>query len=182
MSDSQAADARAHEYQKWLHELKREDAQRAHDRIDDFAQAINIAAIENGNLALRYAVLINGGAAVAVLGFIGALVGHDRAVIADASSNLAHAAVALTWFAIGVAAATLAMGFAYFTNYSIAGSASTRTKIAEHPWTEHSMVSKRWMIASFACELIAIGLGFASIALFIAGMYSVKDAIVHLLS
>jgi hypothetical protein len=112
MSKQQNPEIWTHEYQKWLHELKREDAQRAHDRIDEFGKAINIAAIENANLALRYVLLINGGAAVAVLGFIGALVGRV-ALSGVILPKIADAASSLTWFGAGVAAAALAMGFAY---------------------------------------------------------------------
>jgi hypothetical protein len=48
------------EYQKWTHELKLRDAERAHDSATDFAAKASAAALDNANLAMRTAVLING--------------------------------------------------------------------------------------------------------------------------
>jgi len=53
-----------------------EEARRAHDRARDFELSTNEAAINSGQLAIRTAVLINGGAAVAVLAFLGGLAGQ----------------------------------------------------------------------------------------------------------
>ena len=181
MSERQPSNTQMGEREKWLHDVKREDAHRAHDRSDAFAQATNVAAIENANLALRYALLINGGAAVAVLGFIGALAGRDHASEAGhISSKLAEAASTLIWFASGVTCAAVAMGFAYLTNYSIAGQATFMEKIREHPWVKHTVVSQRWWWIAFGCHLLAIALLIASIVLFVTGMIAVKDAISHL--
>jgi hypothetical protein len=58
---------------KWKYELNREDAKRAHDSNRDFHTYVNKIAMENANLALRTLVIINGGAAIAVLGFLGAI-------------------------------------------------------------------------------------------------------------
>jgi hypothetical protein len=61
------------EYQKWAHEMKREDAQRAFDLFSSRFDWINKAAVKASDAALRAALLINGGAAVSVLAFIGSL-------------------------------------------------------------------------------------------------------------
>jgi hypothetical protein len=58
------------ERQRWT----REDALRVHDRAKDFEDKTNEATIAAGQVALRTAVLINGGAAIAVLAFIGGVV------------------------------------------------------------------------------------------------------------
>jgi hypothetical protein len=70
------------EYQKWTHELKLRDAKRAHDSATDFAAKVNAAALDNANLAMRTAVLINGGAAVSVLAFIGGLISQGKVPLA----------------------------------------------------------------------------------------------------
>ena len=64
-------DPAPYDHQKWLHEMTRQDAQRAHDQLAQFAQSVNEAAVKGGDAALRAALLINGGAAVSVLAFIG---------------------------------------------------------------------------------------------------------------
>lgn len=53
-------------------------AERAHDTVTDFASKTNTAAVEAANLALRTAMLINGGAAISVLAFIGGLASRDK--------------------------------------------------------------------------------------------------------
>lgn len=165
------------DYQKWLHEMKRQDTQRAHDKLDDFAQQANRSAVENANLAIRLAVLINGGAAVAVLGFIGALASQGRLKL---GADLVSVSSSLTWFAIGVALATLAMGFSYFTNYGLAAHASNQKKNWERPLYEETPASKRWKCFAIFFQLLAIVAAFGSVGLFVAGMLAVKNAITHL--
>jgi hypothetical protein len=62
-----------HEHEKWVYEQTRDEARRAHDRAAEFFLALNESAIKSSELTLRTAVLINGGAAVSVLAFIGGL-------------------------------------------------------------------------------------------------------------
>ena len=66
------------EYQKWLHDVVRQHAHRAHDANRQFQVNVNQATIKGGDAALRAALLINGGAAVSVLAFIGGLVSQRR--------------------------------------------------------------------------------------------------------
>jgi|SRR5215831_2696666 len=49
------------ELRKLLHEQNIKAAQHAHDKSDEFARQTNEAAINGANLALRMALLINGG-------------------------------------------------------------------------------------------------------------------------
>lgn len=95
------------EKQKWEEELKRRPAERQHDRMTEFEKQTNEAAISSGQLALRTAVLINGGAAVSVLAFLGSLA-KDK--LSD--STLSGVAGPLLWFASGVAVAAAGLGLA----------------------------------------------------------------------
>jgi hypothetical protein len=52
----------------------RREAEREHDRLQRFEDSTNEATINTANLALRTAMLVNGGAAVTVLAFIGGLI------------------------------------------------------------------------------------------------------------
>ena len=97
------------ENQKWLHEMMQRDAHREHDKVTEFHRAVNEAAIRGGDAALRAAMLINGGAAVSVLAFIGGLAAQSRIKL----DQLNMVANSLGWFAGGVAAAAAAMGCAY---------------------------------------------------------------------
>ena len=55
------------ERQKRL-QLQREDAIRAHDRAQEFETKTNEATVASGQVAIRMAILINGGAAITILG------------------------------------------------------------------------------------------------------------------
>ena len=48
-----------------------EEAHRAHDVLTDFYTSINESTIKSADAALRTFLLVNGGAAVAVLAFMG---------------------------------------------------------------------------------------------------------------
>jgi hypothetical protein len=166
-----------YEHSKWAFEMNREHAQKEHDRINDFANYTNKAAIDSGHLALRTAVLVNGGAAVSVLAFIGGLVGQGKVALGPQFSALTFT---LLWFAIGVASAMLGIGFAYFTNFSIAAEASTRERKWEHPYVSATKISKRWRCIGNVLRLVAVILGLASAALFVVGMLAVRSAITQL--
>lgn len=66
------------EYQKWIHQANREDANRIHDKISKFVADVNEAAIKSSEIALRAAILINGGAAVSLLAFIGSIISKEQ--------------------------------------------------------------------------------------------------------
>jgi hypothetical protein len=59
------------EYQRWVFELQRQDAHREHDNLNETLKVSIGSANDSASLALRTAVLINGGAAVSVLAFRG---------------------------------------------------------------------------------------------------------------
>jgi len=54
--------------------LQIEEAQRAHDTLDNFSLSINDSTIKSAEAVLRTCLLINGGAAVAILAFMGAVI------------------------------------------------------------------------------------------------------------
>ena len=107
-------------------EAIRRDAERVHDNQDSFVERIIEATFASANLALRTAVLVNGGAAVAMLAYVGSLNAKDAALVAGS----------LIWFAWGVAAALAGMLLAYFTNFSNMRLAQSFHKIWEHPYSE----------------------------------------------
>jgi hypothetical protein len=58
---------------QWSFEQTRAIAEREHDRVIKSRDILNEAAVNGGNLALRMVLLINGGAAIALLSFMNAL-------------------------------------------------------------------------------------------------------------
>jgi hypothetical protein len=157
-------------------ELTREDAKRTHDRTADFARDSNLAALKNAEVALGGALLINGGAAISVLTFVGGLVTQGKLPLAQ----LSEVASTLMWFAWGAALAVAAMAVAYFCNYSITANAMSLDWISTPPYTAETKTSKRWKRAAVCLQVLGIALGAASIVFFVEGMFSVKAAIASL--
>ena len=128
------------------------------------------ATVDAGNLTLRTLVLINGGAAVAVLAFIGGLIGQGKLSLEggrDVASSLAL-------FAWGVVAAVAAMGSAHVTNYCIAEATAKRRPIFDPPFFEEVSRSERWRRTSVAFHILAIALTVSSLALFVYGVMDVR--------
>src|SRR5262249_10199024 len=128
------------------------------------------------NVALRTAVLINGGAAIAVLGFIGAVAAKEKITVAQISTI----AGSLMWFAVGVACAVLSMTFAYFTNYSMVAVENSKEKIWEHPYVKAGPRTNRLIWVNRALHSVAVLSALASLALFIFGMLEVRASMLHL--
>jgi hypothetical protein len=154
----------------------RREAERAHDKHDEFFHSVNKAAIDISHVALRTAVLVNGGAAIAVLAFIGNLASSDKVEL----RKLADAAVSLESFAWGVAVGALALAFAYFTNYTMAGYAASFDKTFVHPYIVASKNTPKWKRANLAIHIVTVFIGLGSLALFICGMLSVGESIYRL--
>jgi hypothetical protein len=128
----------------------------------------NEAATNATNLALRMALLINGGAAVALLAFI-----------KDLEEKQQHAtANTLLWFALGVTAAVLSLTFAYFTNYSAGQVMISGVPIDQPPYLRDGPTSARWRRRYWVFLWVAIFLGLISIALFVVGILFVRKALI----
>ena len=65
-------------YKTRLDELAQRDAHHTQGHVNEFHRSLNEAAIKGAETALRSALLINGGAAVSVLAFIGGLAAQSR--------------------------------------------------------------------------------------------------------
>jgi hypothetical protein len=94
-------------------QMKLEEAQRAHDREAQLHRTYFEAASKSAEVAVKTSVVVNGGAAVAVLVFMSGMLGKDIVTVkqaADVSSSL-------IWFASGVGAGITALAFIYLMNY-----------------------------------------------------------------
>jgi hypothetical protein len=169
------------DYQKWIVEMQRQDAQRAleisredahraHDKLDEIHRYVDQAAITAGQFALRMVLLINGGAAIALLTFVGSLPKEQKRLFANT----------LVWFASGVALAVAALALAYFTNYLMAGLASSRLRTWEYPYVQPGPTTSRYFILNRIFHYAAVIVGLASLAAFVFGMLRVRDALVYL--
>jgi hypothetical protein len=160
-----------------LHDLVREDAHRAHDNSVAFHTYVNQATIESANIALKTLIVINGGAAIAVLTFLGGIASKDKIDFA----SVAAVAYTIRYFAFGVALTLAAMAFSYLTNYLMAGIEMSRLRTFTHPYVSEgpTTANKKWWNRVF--HILSFGSALASLILFLIGMYSASDNIAHLL-
>ena len=118
---------------KWKQEQKMRAAERAHDQAEAVALQIDEAQVNGANLALRMGMLINGGAAIALLTFVGSLPADQKRAVA----------ATLVWFAWGVVAAVGALGLLHFTNYSMVAKERSKQRSYEHPYL-HDQATTKW--------------------------------------
>jgi hypothetical protein len=156
------------ELQKRIHEQNTQA--RAQDRSNAFARQINEAAINAANLSLRMALLINAGAAVALLTFVGGLPAEQKRAVA----------ATLDWFAWGVAAAVAGLACAYFTNHGLAIQERSKTFTDVPPYVISGANTKRWSYVVLVFRVLAIIVGSASVVLFLVGMLGVRAALTKL--
>jgi len=158
------------EKEKWEYERKTRLAERAHDRHHERHDQLNEAAITAGNNALRSLILINGGAAVSMLAFVGAFAGKDKIEL----SRLSPVAPGLIDFAFGVGLAAAALGAGYFVNLLRSQAAGRSTLNYEYPYIEAGRPSKRCGSGALFLQWVAFVLGVASLVAFFRGTWDVK--------
>lgn len=165
-------------YAKWQHEMNRQDAQRAHDVNTDFHTYVNKAAMDTANLTLRTLIVINGGAAIAVLTFLGGVAAKERIDF----TRVGVVAGTLRWFAFGVAMAVVGLALSYLTQFAMTGVANAMLKTYEHPYVSKGPNYGRWRAWNIFFHIAAVGAALASLLLFLNGMFQASHAITHLLA
>ena len=160
----------------WRYVTARDEARRAHDRADGFFEQVNEAAIKNGESAFRACLLINGGAAVSVLAFIGSLASKDVIGV----SQLAAVANSLILFALGVVAAVVGMALSYFVNYLTAEQARSFAHIWEHPWVVPGKNTGFLGRLKAVLHVITVLVGVASVVFFVCGIFAVRNSVEHI--
>ena len=176
MSDKQSENddaVRIYEHKKWVYELNRAVAERDHDRELNHAVLLNEAAINNSNLAARALLIINGGAAIAVLALIGRLIPSKQ----EDWLSISPLIESLKWFACGVIVTAIAMVFAYFTNYSNASVSYTRDLHYEHPYVRDNKKSSKWKYMGIVSQYLTIILAGLAIIFFVLGILELDEII-----
>jgi hypothetical protein len=161
------------EERKWREEKSREDMERAHDQMHDDRHKITDAAIQSGQITIRTAALMNGGAAVVVLGFVGGLIGQGRVEV----NQINTIAGSLMWFVYGVAAAVCSLGSAYIVNYCRRWQIDTLQETSAPPYFVSTAISDRWKQTTRLFQLIALIVGVLSLVFFVVGMWDLRDSI-----
>jgi hypothetical protein len=158
--------------------FKKDSAQREHDRWNKRFDMLNDAATRISETAFKVAIIINGGAAVSTLAFIGGLVSNEVIKI----DMLAEITESLFQFAMGVVFSLIGVGLAYLVFYTSAGFVASHRFTFEHPYVEKGKSSnvRSYVYGSF--HLLAVFAFIGSLVLFVCGTISVKSAIINMVS
>jgi hypothetical protein len=147
-------------------------AEKAHENQTEFARAANLAAVTTGTETVKAILLINGGACVAVLAFIGSLASQGQ-VVTDL-------AVSLVWFAIGALVAVISAGFGYLTNLSYFAESNARTRHFDEPYVRETDASRRHHVAGSVTRWLTICCAIVGILAFVGGVFVANCAFKHL--
>jgi hypothetical protein len=157
------------------HDRKLREAERAHDLVNDLGKRMTEAACRDAQEAIKVALLINGGAAVAILAFISTM-GRNGFSLPDlrAVSN------SLFYFAGGIVSAGITAAFAYLANGLYAGNFFEQEKYWVHPYVKENPRSKRMLWWARFFNWAGFILGWVALALFIAGVFVAARALSRL--
>lgn len=123
---------------KW--KVNRESALARHNLFFTQQAGLSDAVISFGLEAIRTTALINGGAAIAVFAFLGALYGSDD----PSAKGVIHALhPAAMFFSIGAILSGLASGWAYFAQFQYLDSHSEAELTWDHPFVYHGEKADR---------------------------------------
>lgn len=150
-----------------------EYARSHHDREYGRGLKLMELARENAALALKSMFLLNGGAAIAVLTFIG-----GAFVETSNKPNIQPLQLfdSLAWFSRGAAAAVVAMAFAYFAAACAANASHNLKRVWPYPYHQETPASKRWQRGSLIAEVLAVLSALASIGFLFWGISYVEQA------
>lgn len=137
---------------------------REHSEYVELYTHMNGKVIEAGHLYLKTTILVNGGAAVAVLGFVASIAKADE----QYTQLVIEVSSALSFFALGVAAGLFAMALTYLTNYAVLTALHHEGGKWEGPLTGMKRV----------IHLGTLAAALSSLALFLVGADAVRQAII----
>ncbi|MBO9400444.1 hypothetical protein [Shimia sp. R9_3] len=156
-------------------EIELEHALRAHDRNDSMIADSRKAAIESANIAIRSILLVNGGAVVALLAFIGTIEsGNSEAV------NAIEFVAALRLFSYGVGFAATTAALAYLINMLDTDLLSDTRYTWKNPFVE-AQPSQKWLLrVRTTLHLLALLLAVLTLISFFSGVSAISGAVLDL--
>lgn len=135
--------------------------------VRSYIHGLNGRAVELASATLKALLLLNGGAAVAMLGFVASVSGND----AFGRLELAEVVSALQIYALGAAFAGLATGIGYIVLYMQATFVISRKFIDERPYIHAGSKSRRIYRVYAAVHLSSVLVALLSFAAFLAGVW-----------
>jgi len=136
-----------------------------------WAEKANETAVKMAHEILRTLIIVHGGATIAMLSFIGSVLG-DGKLTGNGAAILSEPLMAFGW---GIVITIGAMVAAYFTDGLVVAHTFQQQAFASAPADEIAAARlKRLTFAKICVHIIAVVLTAASIGAFISGMYTLK--------
>jgi hypothetical protein len=157
-------------------ERKTRAAERGHDVENEIGVKLGEAAVRDAQEAIRAALLINGGAAIAILAFMGAMASKGGVSLIE----LRGIAKSLYCFTGGVATAAVTAACAYFTNSAYAEARFARDRTWEHPYLEKTSRSERFFKIGRRFHYAGLALAILSLIAFVVGVILAARAIARM--
>ena len=152
-------------------EYTREYAARLHERHRQVVENTSSLAAESGIAAVKALLLLNGGASVALLAFSATVATSENPLIEPS-----RVFDALALFAIGSALAVAAACGTYLTNYCYAASGALVSFTWTWPFVQDTRKGIMWFRVGYAFHGATVVVAFASLALFLAGVFLLRSA------
>lgn len=158
---------------KHQYEINQEHAKRAHDLNRQDSAEFRKAAVESANLAIRSMVLVNGGAVVALLAFVGAIASKDFGYVPKVDDLVTP----IWWFALGVGLSSILAALAYLVNMLDADITNSVNFTWKHPYVEDTSSALRLRGFRTIIHVSALIIAVATLCVFFRGILGVTDAI-----
>ncbi|GAB5507475.1 MAG: hypothetical protein Rhirs2KO_26380 [Rhizobiaceae bacterium] len=153
--------------------MEHEDALRAYAREDEMHTDLLRASLDSAKEAIRSMLVLNGGASIALLGFLAATFSEE---FTPNEAQLYSAILeSLAFFAGGSFAAVLTAGLAYIVNSLYAGASARKKRIWVWPYLEKTKASQRCWFWGQALNWVAVVTGGASLIAFVCGLLSMRE-------
>jgi hypothetical protein len=160
------------------HEQRRfDEAKRAHDGIREYLDRMQDIITKDAQTFVNILLTINGGAAVTLLGFVGALLAKQSSPIAG---HVVQIATSLEIFAEGVGLAAATSGLSYLTNYCYTANAHRQKLHWDHPYIRSNFWAKFFAVTGTIAHVLAVVAAVTSLIFFLRGMYSISGTILTL--
>ena len=156
-----------------LREFNIRTAERAHDERAAYARAMQKTVMKDAWGVIRNLILINGGAAISILTFVGAL----AARASTQPAQLSAISRGLVLFAVGVVAATVTAALSYLTNYCYGEATNWESRDNVHPYNHPTPRTRRFTKFGRICHVVALLCVIVSLVCFVWGVIVVARAV-----
>ncbi|MDF2369363.1 MAG: hypothetical protein P1V21_01090 [Rhizobiaceae bacterium] len=159
---------------EWKYNQELRYADRAHEQYARFYDDTNKNTIQTGTLAARTALIINSGACIALLAFIGNLLtASDRHL----ESMLTALTAPLLMFACGVFLSAVGIAIVFLAARLMLISHDAKKRDFDSPYVHETKDSKFWLRFTYVVQLFAIAAVAASLAYFASGIWAMSSII-----